>query len=357
MVRKVLAWAQKNERHLGALVFVLGFLTDIIALILLEVTVVLAVAGIYLVLAALATFFGHICAPWRDDKRAWKRSVTVILPLLAQYLIGNLLSWFLIFYTKSATIEASWPFIVLLALVFLGNEWFRKYKDRLAFVAVLLFFATYSYAIFALPLVVQQLGPTIFLASTALALGALFIYLFLLAKLGSGRIQQSLAPILGSSLAVVIVMVTSYFTGLIPPIPLTLKDSGIYHSLMRTEGTYVVQGEQTRPWWDPRPDVIHVGAGSELYAFSAIAAPMRFGAVVVHRWQRYDEEQRAWVTMSRVAFPMSGGRADGYRGYSESAVVSPGAWRVRVETESGQVIGQLRFDAVGGTPELIQEIK
>lgn len=356
MVRRVLAWAQKNERHLGAAVFVLGFLTDIIALVLLEVTVVLAVAGVYLALAAFAVFFGHLTAPWRDHPRAWRRTVTVLLPLLAQYLIGNLLSWFLIFYTKSATLEASWPFLILLALVFLGNEWFRRYKDRLAFVAVLLFFVGYAYAIFALPLLIGRLGPEIFLLSTATAVGGLFLYLFFLAQASRPRPIGGLPQIIGASLGIVIVVVTSYFTGLIPPIPLSLKDSGVYHSLVRTESGYSVEGEASRAWWDPRPDRVRVGSGTTLYAFSSVAAPSRFGAVVVHRWQRYDEEARAWVTTSRIAFPISGGRLEGYRGYSEGSV-TPGAWRVRVETENGQVIGQLRFDAVSGTPRLEQGVK
>ena len=356
MVRRLLAWAQKNERHLGAAVFVLGFLTDIIALVLLEVTVVLAVAGVYLTLAATAVFLGHLAAPWRDHPRAWRRSVTVLLPLLAQYLIGNLLSWFLIFYTKSATLEASWPFLILLALVFLGNEWFRKYKDRLAFVAVLLFFVGYAYAIFALPLLIGRLGPDIFLLSTGIALGSLFLYLFLLAQASLPRRIAGFPQIVGASLGIVIVVVTSYFTGLIPPIPLSLKDSGVYHSLTRTESGYTVQGESGREWWDPRPDKVRVGSGKTLYVFSSVAAPSRFGAVVVHRWQRYDEGVRAWITTSRVAFPISGGRIEGYRGYSENSV-TPGAWRVRVETENGQVIGQLRFDAVSGTPILKQDLK
>lgn len=356
MIRRVLAWAQKNERHLGAGVFVLGFLTDIVALILLEVTVVLAVAGVYLALAAAAVFFGHLAAPWHDHPRAWRRSVTVLLPLIAQYLIGNLLSWFLIFYTKSATLEASWPFLILLALVFLGNEWFRKYKDRLAFVAVLLFFVSYAYAIFALPLLVGRLGPEVFLLSTGAALAALFFYLFLLAQASLPRRITGLPQIIGASLGIVTMVVTSYFTGLIPPIPLSLKDSGVYHSLVRTDSGYAVQGEVDRAWWDARPDTVRVGSGTTLYAFSSVAAPSRFGAVVVHRWQRYDEKARAWTTTSRVAFPISGGRLEGYRGYSESSV-APGAWRVRVETENGQVIGQLRFDAISGNPNLIQDLK
>lgn len=344
MIRKVLAWAQRNERHLGAFVFLFGFITDVIALVLLDVSFVLAASGIYLALAAIAVFLTHALSGWRSDPSIRKRSAAVILPLIAQYLIGNLLSWFLIFYTKSAALEASWPFLLLFLFVFIGNEWFRKYKDRIAFIAVLLFFAAYAYAIFALPLFLRTLGPWVFLASTAFALAAFGIYLALLGRVA--KLGRTLAPIIASCLAIVALVIGAYFTGLVPPIPLALKDSGVFHSLVREGDRYVVTAEAGRQWWDPRPDTVHVAAGSPLYAFSAVQAPIRFGATVVHRWQRYDETSREWVTQSRVAFPIAGGRAEGYRGYSEVSSVVPGEWRVRVETENGQVIGQVRFTAV-----------
>ncbi len=343
MVRKVLAWAQRNERHLGALVFFGGFITDVLTFTLLDISLVNLVFAAYLGLAALCVFLGHLTAPWHDAKAVWKRSVTVILPLAAQYLIGNLLSGFLIFYTKSSVLGVSWPFLVLLLLVFVGNEWFRKYKDRLTFMAVLLFFTAYAYAIFALPLLVGKLGPWIFAGSTGLAVLGFALFLFLLRRAGRRQLAQSMTPIIGASLAIVIVMSVSYFSGLLPPIPLALKDGGIYHAVSSANGTYTLLSEPNQPWYDPRPQTLHTAPGEPLYAFAAVFAPIRFGTMVVHRWQRYDADKGAWVTQSRIAFPISGGRAEGYRGYSEVSSPLPGEWRVRVETEGGQVIGQIRF--------------
>ncbi len=354
MIRRILAWAQRNERHLGAVVFFFGFVTDVIALVLLDVSFVLAASGLYLALAAIAVFLTHALSSWRSHPSVRRRSIAVILPLLAQYLIGNLLSWFLIFYTKSAVLEASWPFLLILLLVFVGNEWFRKYKDRIAFIAVLLFFAAYAYTIFALPLFLRELGPWIFAGSTLVAILAFGIYLFLLSRVA--KLGRTLAPLIGSCLAIVALVVTAYFTGLVPPIPLALKDSGIYHSLAREGDRYVVMAEAGNAWWDPRPETIHAVPGQSLYAFSAVQAPIRFGATVVHRWQRYDEEAREWTTQSRIAFPIAGGRADGFRGYSEVGSVTPGEWRVRVETENGQIIGQMRFTAVrAANPPVLRE--
>lgn len=356
MMRRVLAWAQENERHLGAIVFLCGFLTDIVTLYLLDVTVVFAIAGGALALASLLVFLTHALAAWRDAPSVAKRSVMVLMPLLSQYLIGNMLSWFFIFYTKSAVLTASWPFLLLLALVLIGNEWFRRYKDRLTFITVLLFFAAYAYAIFALPILAGTLGPWIFLASTLAAIAALCAFIFLLWLSGRQRVRGSLMPVTGFSLAIVAVMVSAYFSGAIPPIPLIMKEGDIYHDVRPLGGAYVVLAEPPDDWWDPRPDVVRTQPGSPLFAFTAIFAPVRFGTTVVHRWQRYDDTAGAWVTQSKVAFPISGGRAQGYRGYSQVDSVIPGEWRVRAETESGQVIGQMRFTVVRASqPPVLHE--
>ncbi len=340
----MLSWAQRNERHLGAVVFVFGFITDIITFVFLDISVVNLVFLGYLGLATLSLLVSHILSSRQPENPSVRyRSALVILPLITQYLIGNLLSGFLIFYTKSSVLGASWPFLVLLALIFIGNEWFRKYKDRIAFMAVLLFFTTYAYTLFALPLFVYSLGPLVFVGSTLIALGWFALFLFLLYLAGRAKLVQSLAPIIGSMLVITTLVSSAYFSGLIPPIPLTLKEGGIYHTVVPEAGNYVLTGEPERPWYDLRPAVVHVLPGQSVSAFASVFAPIRFGTVVVHRWQRYDEEKGSWVTQSRIAFPISGGRQGGYRGYSEISNTIPGEWRVRVETEHGQVIGQIRF--------------
>lgn len=359
MVKRILAWAQRNERHLGAVVFFWGFITDIITFVFLDISIVNVVFAVYLALAAFAVFLGHLLSSRASANPSVRyRSALVLLPLAAQYLIGNLLSGFLIFYTKSSVLGASWPFLVLLAAIFIGNEWFRKYKDRITFMAVLLFFTVYAYAIFALPLFLRALGPVIFLSSTAIALVTFGLYLSVLYRAGKMKLAQSVLPIIGSSLVITVLVVSAYFSGVIPPIPLTLKEAGIYHGVERQGAGYLLRAEPRRPWYDPRPQLLHVAPGQSLSAFTAVFAPIRFGAVVVHRWQRYNEEKGAWVTQSRISFPIAGGRAEGYRGYSEIAGPMPGEWRLRVETEGGQIIGQRRFtvERVGVSPTLHEEV-
>jgi hypothetical protein len=157
------------------------------------------------------------------------------------------------------------------------------------------------------------------------------------------QLEQTLWRILGGAVAVVATVVILYFSGLVPPIPLTAKEAGIYQNVVRTADGYQVTHEGSSRWSRFLPRTVHHVSGTPLYAYSAIFAPSAFSANIVHRWERYDEAQKKWVTESMVAFTLSGGRAGGYRGYSEKDNPQPGKWRVTIETIEGQTIGRLNF--------------
>jgi hypothetical protein len=349
----VLAWARKYERHISGIAFVLGFIGDLFTFAYLDLSLANLAFIAYLIIAGVATFLSHIVSSrFSETDALWRRVTSALAPFVVNFTTGSLLSGTLIFYTKSATLSVSWPFIVLLALVFIGNEVFRDYRAHLAFQTVLFFFSLYAYSIFALPLVIGRIGPTVFLESTAAAVAAFALFLFLLALAGWQRFKQTFLRILGGSLFVLAVLVGSYFTSLIPPIPLTLRDSGIYHEVQHTNGDYTLSAEATRPWWQfYEPVVIHHVPGTPLYAFSSVFAPGGFSASVIHEWDRYDTTQKKWIPESTVAFPLAGGRSGGYRGYSEITNATAGQWRVSIETISGQVIGRINFTVVDDTTE------
>jgi hypothetical protein len=356
---KILAWAARHERRLGAALFAFGFLTDIFTFGLLPVGVVNIFFVAYLTLAAVCTFGTHIL-PFTEEANYtawWKRTFAVLFPLGAQYAIGGLLSGMVVFYTKSSVLSVSWPFILLIATAYVGSEYFRMYKHYLIFQTALFFFTLYAYAIFALPLMLGQLGPWIFAGSTVAALSIFSLFLFVLRSVNRNRFEQSFKQIASACLGIVIALNIAYFTELIPPIPLALADSGVYHTIVKVPDGYRAEGEEARPWWDIRPSVIHHVPGTLVYAYSAIQAPISFSSKVVHRWEYFDPTEKDWITESRIAFPISGGRAGGYRGYTERDTLTPGKWRVSVETPNGQVIGRIRFDVEdsGTEPALIEK--
>jgi hypothetical protein len=355
-LKRLLVWAQRNERHLGAVLFIFGFVTDLFTFAFLPVAIVnIAFLG-YLALAIFTTLGSHLFSGAREHPTLWRRTLSIVFPLAAQYAIGSLLSGCLIFYAKSAAVIVSWPFLLLIALVFIGNEYFRTYYKHLAFQIVLLFFGIYAYAIFAVPLLLHKLGPWIFLLSTLVSLIALALFLLAIARMRRPGFVRSMRYVLPGAAAIVALMSLCYFTGLVPPIPLTMPSAGIYHSVTHRDGQYIVTTENAKQWWDLRNEVVHHAPGTPLFVFSSVSAPFKFGAAIVHVWERYDESKNRWVERNRIEFPISGGRDGGYRGYSEATNPEAGKWRVTIETTDRQVIGRLYFTIEDvATPPLIKE--
>ena len=353
---RILAWASRNERKLGAVLFAFGFATDFFTFGVLPISIVVYVFAGYLTLAAIAVLGAHATALWHDTEVRFKKALSVAFPLIVQYAFGGLFSGFVVFYAAHSVLAVSWPFIILLVLIYAGNEYFRMYKHYLVFQTTLFFFALYAYAVFALPLVTGTIGPWTFLGSTALTIGVFSAFVWLLTAVNKTRFHGNARSVAGATAVVLVLVNASYFLGLIPPIPLALKDTGIYHSLVREGGNYRVTKEAPEPWWRFGSEEIEHMPGEILYAYSAVAAPGNLSGSVVHRWERHTED--GWRTESKVSFPIVGGREGGYRGYSFIGNLPEGTWRVSVETLSGQTIGRIRFDIkeVTQQPPVQQEL-
>jgi hypothetical protein len=151
-----------------------------------------------------------------------------------------------------------------------------------------------------------------------------------------------------------------YFLNIIPPVPLALKNVGIYHSLLtRAGGGYVALYEPSHWWefWRDTSGIYTLSPGQSAFCFSSVFAPSNLEAPVYHRWEKQNSNDGAWETQSRLSFEISGGRNDGYRGFTAKSALTPGRWRCNVETGQGQLIGRVGFTVVTAstTPELSQK--
>lgn len=349
----LLIWARKNERWLSAGFFVFGFLDHLITFGAFSLPTEIIIFEAYLVFIAICTFFTHVSAG-RGGRVL--RTLSVLAPLAAQMSIGGVLAGFVVFYGRESALSVSWPFLVFLAVVFVGSELFRDYREHLVFQTALFYFALYALSIFALPTYVGALSKWVFFESTLVALALFGLFLLLLSFAGWKRLKQTIVPIILSVCAITAAISVAYVADIIPPLPLALRDGGIYHSISREADAYIVQGEPSIPL-RIGPQIVNHVPGTPLYAFSAIFAPGDFVTSIVHEWQFYDPKTKAWVTRSVVAFTVTGGRKAGYRGYSFVSDPEPGEWRVRVQTLTGQTIGEFRFDVknVGSEPTLMNQ--
>lgn len=341
---------------LGA--FVGGFIIDNLTLTRIDRLFDNAVLFLYIVIiAGMIVFRGLI-----EGRRIVQPVLVNLSPfatVIMQFAFGGIFSGFVIFYTRSASLAASWPFIAILLVLFFGNEIFKAYYRRLVFQISVFFFVIFSFLIFFIPVLFKTFGALTFLVSGLLSVLLIGILMIVLARIIPDVVDGTKRVLFGSIGTIYIVMHVLYFTNIIPPIPLALKNAGIYHLVERVDAGYAVEFEQPK-WYEIFKDsdtVFHYTGVEPVYALSVVFAPTALNTDIFHRWQYFDEEKKEWKTTDVISFPIVGGRGEGYRGYSRKSVVFPGRWRVDVETSRGQLVGRIAFVVVNAedAPDLVSE--
>lgn len=340
------------KRYWLTIAFVLGFIVDNITLnrvdqvfdnIVLAFYVLLAMGSLLVMYASVA---GKIEGPWGFYIKKYA-------PLVVQYSFGGLLSGMLIFYGRSGSWVDSWPYLLIILAAIYGNETIRDRSSRLIYNVAVLFIGLLSYVVLVIPVVTGWMGAWVFFGSGVLALFIMYWFLRalrLVVPKFMGLHQKSLVFTVG---VIFVGLNFLYFTNIIPPIPLSLKDVGIYHSVVHFEnGNYQLKYEEGK-WWQffrDSDDVFHPRPGDNIFCFAQVFAPTRLKTNIVHRWEYYNEAQGGWVEHARLSYAIEGGRGDGYRGYTLIQNYTDGDWRCTVETPRGQVLGRESFSIDSQNP-------
>ncbi|MDP3899917.1 MAG: DUF2914 domain-containing protein [bacterium] len=336
----------------------MGFVWDSLTLSRIDLLYGNLVIIFYLTLAGASILVINLYDYNQNRYRVFSKLRT-ILPYLLQFTFGGLFSAFFIFYTRSASVWASWPFLLFLLFFLIGNELFRRQYQRLVFQINIYFLTLFSYAIFAVPILLGKIGAWIFIISGLISLVLIILIICLFFKLIPKKILQRKKLLMISISSVYIFFNILYFTNLIPPVPLALKASGIYHSIVKTAAGYSVTYEKPL-WYQFYREFSYTfnwRPGASIVSYSAIFTPINIAVPIFHRWSFYDQEKNKWVELGRYGFPITGGRDNGYRGYTIKSGIMPGLWRVDVITERGQVLGRTKFKVVQTNTEPALEKK
>jgi hypothetical protein len=348
-LKNILSWSRTHERHLSAVAMAGGFVFDSYTFGRVDRPMTQLVFVLYLLMAGSTLATLHFWEARGDTSHPRAHAVLVAA---MQFALGALLSGFCVFYIRSAALAASWPFLLFMAAVFIGTEYFRAYATRLVFAALLYFFTLYSYAILLVPVLIAQIGPRSFLISGGIAVAAFLFYLMLLAWLGHDRYRGAQNQIAAGVVVTTALLNLFYFARVLPPLPLVLSDTGVYHNVQRAGAGYQVQGENEPAGWRAlfgTHPTLHMMPGEKVYLYSAVFAPYRLTTPIAHLWKWYDPKSRQWVLQQRVGFVIRGGREEGYRAYSFHSQPKLGAWQVNIVTADGRSIGQVRFDVQPAT--------
>jgi hypothetical protein len=339
-----IGWARKHERQISALSLAGGFAFDSATFGRIDHAVTQAVFIVYLLVAGIAIAVLHVLES-RPDGRKPSDKTRTILVAVTQFALGCLLSGFCVFYIRSASVTSSWPFLLAMAAIFIGNEYMRRYHARLVFAALLFFFAIYSYAILLVPIVIGRIGRIPFLISGAIAVIIFFFFMRALARLGHERYRGARMQVFIGMVLITGFLNIAYFLRLLPPLPLVLTDAGVYHEVKRIGADFQAVQEDEPPEWQAlfgTHAIMHVQKGAKLYLYNAVFAPRGLHTRIVHDWQWLNPGS-GWQTQQRVPVDIAGGREDGYRFYTTKTSPQPGQWQVNIMTGDGRSVGRVRF--------------
>jgi hypothetical protein len=350
-------WIGKRERHLSSAALLAGFVIDTLTLRRVDLPLENIVFGIYFCVSVVSIIVLNIVDA-RKLSSAFFQRLCVILPLAIQFSFGALFSGFTIFYFRSGSLATSWPFIVILIALLLGNEFVRRHYVRLVFQVSTFFVALFFFMIFFVPVFVARMGPWIFVLSGVTSLALMAIFLGILFYSVPERMRRS-GKNIASAIGIIYLCITAmYFLNLIPPIPLSLKSSGVYHDIRMEAGHSIVLAEsRSRFHWLALFEDVHLVESDPLFIYSAVYSPKNITIGIVHHWRYFDESIDRWVTADKIPYTIVGGNERGHRGYSVKRNLHPGQWEVDVETSHGQVIGRILFEInyVTTTPTLIEK--
>lgn len=344
---KIFKWWERYEHQLGLGALAVGFCFDLIIadrpdsifnnLLLLS----------YLVIAGVLI----IVLNRREMRKleAAHSTEPLFLLLLLQFCFGGLASNLLVLYGRSGTLAVNALFLGLLVALIFGNEFLRSRYAQLRFNVGVYYVLLLTYCVIAVPVfITHTINTWVFILSGLISLGVIAAFLFLLTTIVfRSKEPQKVFGVASLVLGIFLVFNLLYFLNIIPPVPLSLKDVGIYHSLLkRSDGNYTALYEKA-PWWQPwrtTSRVYTLGVGESAFCFSSVFAPTNLAVPIYHRWEYAGSS--GWETRARVAFPISGGRDAGYRGYSVKSNLSAGQWRCSVETGNGSLVGRTSFEVV-----------
>ncbi|MDB5104709.1 MAG: conserved rane protein of unknown function [Fibrobacteres bacterium] len=253
-----------------------------------------------------------------------------------QFLFGSVFSALTIFYFLSSSYLPGFLLVLALVALLILNEFLESHYHRFTITWTLYGVACILFLNFALPHLVGSIHPVWFFVSTAAGVGIVFALRSL-----SPKASGSTWPIMGAGMTLILL----FLVNAIPPVPLVKKRMAICRGLEHIEGRYI--GEMEKPpfysAWRMSESLVRQRGGEKVFCFTSVFLPTGIQTTLYHRWRFADPRKKEWVQAQRIGFPIHGGRQDGFRGYTYKQNLSPGRWEVRVETESGRVLGTIHF--------------
>lgn len=351
--QKILDLYQKHEARLDIAFFVGGFIFDVLLMSDVDDLFSLAQQSIYLLIIAL--FIHHEILfglqKWRPAEGFFEK-IWHYKNLLLHFLLGSLLSLYSLFYIKSSSFISSLFFLLVMIALLVANELPAIKKANISLKVGLFSICLFSFISILFPIILGFVGWTPFGLSIAATLAVFYLQVRLLkSELSDERLLFKTVWL--PSVSVLIVFTLFYILGWIPPVPLSVKEQGVYHLVEKKDGKYFLSTEKSRwKFWQSGDQDFKARPQDKIYFYSQIYSPARFSDQIYIQWL-WNDPISGWQKTDRIPLQILGGRKEGFRGFAVKANYQPGEWQVRVETSMGHEISRLNFEvtaAAGDEP-------
>ncbi len=345
--KKLRAYYDKHERLLVPGLLVVGFIVDLVTFQIMSMKSTMQFLGAYAILAALALIYQNIFDGRRSpSKWAVLRYLRALSPYVIQLTFGALLSSSLLFYWYSGSLSVSWPLLALVTGVMISSELFRQYYLKPITLFGVYTFLLLSYFAILLPFVMHSINGWIFIISGAMSTFIVLLLITCLAQLAE-HIERQKKLMYVVVMGVFVLMNVLYFLNIIPPLPLSIREAGIYNQIIRDGNLFTLVGEDESFWQGLVPgQIVHANLDEGVYAYTSIFAPAEVRTTIYHNWEYKNLDTGKWEERGVLNFKIRGGRPEGYRGYTMKSQLEYGKWRVTVANERGQVLGRVIFTLV-----------
>jgi len=257
------------------------------------------------------------------------------------FMLGTLLNIYTLFYFKSASLGASLIFLLVLAAMLAVNE-LKPFKTSGTTMRMGIFsLCLISYFTYLVPMLVGSLGTLPFIGSMAAAALVVAALVWLLQRRLREHPFAVWEHIVIPYVVVQICFMWLYFAKLIPPVPLSISEIGIYHDVQRMGERFALT--TTRPRWKfwQRGDQSFLARpGDKVHCFVSVFSPARFKDRLEVHWL-FRDPAAGWRESDTIPLDILGGREGGFRAETTKIHCQAGHWRVRVETSDRRELGRI----------------
>lgn len=348
--KKIFNFYMRHKGLISPFSFLFGFVTNMLSQKRIDASGDNYILMAYMLAAGVLLIVLYGVKSGAIGPTSWKTK-TNLIALALQFCMGNLYSAHVYFYFQSSAGLKSFLFIGGLFVLQLINEFYKEKFNRFYLQFAMYFLAVFSFFIFFLPVYTKEMSRAMFLYAGGISLGVTSVILALAAIVARDRVKRTFFRALGIMAVLLAVINLFYFMNWIPPVPMALRHSGIYHSLVKRGYTYELQYEVNHDWqfWRTSSSVYHYMPGDTVYCFTAIFSPTEINKTIYYQWQFYDKN-KGWTDSDRQSYDLTGGREGGYRGYCRKTQIWPGEWRIDISTGDDILLGSVDFLVVAEEP-------